>query len=134
MKPALIAPPVVASYLPTVPPRLFVTKRALPDTAIWTGSLRPVIKLALINSPLVEYSLTIPICEGLFCRTYSCAWVFFGTPKSAAMAMRKRQKARNSGLQFDMRVVFMAFVLFLGDRSESDKLAFGCCLRLSSHR
>ena len=49
MKLALIAAPVVASYLPTVPPLAFATKRVLPDTASPSGTFSPVMKLALIS-------------------------------------------------------------------------------------
>src|SRR5271165_5396155 len=70
MKLALIATPIVASYLPTVPvpgdwmlliEKIPPTKRLLPDTASPVRPLSPVMKLALIAAPVVAlYSPTVP--------------------------------------------------------------------------
>ena len=50
----------MASYLPTVPPLEFATKRLLPDNASPQGALSPVMKLALIAAPVVAlYSPTV---------------------------------------------------------------------------
>src|SRR5260221_1854242 len=72
IKLALIASPVVASYLPTVP-LWFATKRVSSNNASAVGRPAPVMKLALIASP-VEASYLPTVLEPKFATKRVLLW------------------------------------------------------------